>query len=116
MLVFCIQMTSYLLVALRQGGAFLYVSVALYGVVAWSIPSIVAALVGDFVGPARVAQVFGMITFIFGIGQISGPALAGFLADRTGSFTSSFTLAALLAFAAIVLTAFLKGSGRVHRG
>jgi MFS family permease len=112
MLVFSIQMTAYLLVASGQGGAFLYASVALYGIVAWSIPSIVAALVGDYVGRARVAEVFGIITFIFGIGQISGPALAGFLADRTGSFSSSFTLAGLLALAAVVLTASLKTPGR----
>jgi MFS family permease len=112
MLVFSIQMTAYLLVASGQGEGFLYASVALYGIVAWSIPSIVAALVGDYVGRTRVAEVFGIITFIFGIGQISGPALAGFLADRTGSFSSSFALAALMALAAVILTASLKTPGR----
>lgn len=108
MVVFAIQTTAYLLAASGRGGAFLYVSVCLYGMVAWSIPGIMAALAGDRAGPERVAQVFGMITFIFGIGQISGPALAGYLADRTGTFTTSFTLAAGMTLAAIVLTALLK--------
>ena len=66
------------------------------------------SLAGDRAGPERVAQVFGMITFLFGIGQISGPALAGYMADRTGTFTTSFTLAAGMTLAAIVLTLMLK--------
>jgi MFS family permease len=108
MLVFAIQTIAYLLAASGRGGAFLYASVCLYGMVAWSIPGIMAALAGDRAGPERVAQLFGVITFIFGIGQISGPALAGFLADRTGTFTTSFTLAAGMTLGAIVLTSLLK--------
>jgi len=107
-LVFAIQTTAYLLAASGRGGPFLYMSICLYGVVAWSIPSIMAALAGDHAGPERVAEVFGIITFIFGIGQISGPALAGYIADRTGSFTSSFALAASMTTLAIVLTVLLR--------
>ena len=77
MLVFAIQTTAYLLAASGEGGAYLYASVCLYGAVAWSIPSIMAALAGDRAGPEKVAQLFGVITFIFGLGQIAGPALAG---------------------------------------
>lgn len=109
MLVFTIQMFSYLLAATGKGSVLLYLSVGLFGIVAWSIPSIMAALAGDYGGPLRAAEVFGLITFIFGIGQTAGPALAGVLADATGSFRSSFSLAASLAFAAVILTALLKG-------
>jgi MFS family permease len=110
MIVFAIQTMAYLLAASGRTGPFLYASVCLYGVVAWSIPSIMAALAGDHAGPEKVAQVFGMITFIFGIGQIAGPALAGYMADQTGSFTSSFTLAAAMTMLAIVLAALLKNA------
>jgi MFS family permease len=109
MLVFTIQMFSYLLAATGKGGILLYLSVGLFGIVAWSIPSIMAALAGDYAGPLRAAEVFGLITFIFGIGQTAGPALAGILADATGSFRSSFALAASLALGAVILTALLKG-------
>jgi hypothetical protein len=32
---------------------FLYLSIGFYGLVAWSIPSIMAAAIGDFVGPKK---------------------------------------------------------------
>jgi MFS family permease len=107
-IVFFLQMVSYLLVATRLPGAFLYLSIAFYGIVAWSIPSIMAAAVGDYVGAHKAGQAFGLVTFIFGFGQIAGPAIAGLLAERTGSFSGSFYMAAVFAAAAIVLTAFLK--------
>jgi MFS family permease len=67
-----------------------------------------AAAVGDYVGTRKAAAAFGLVTFIFGFGQISGPAIAGLLAERTGSFSSSFYMAAFFAGAAILLAAFLK--------
>ena len=112
-IVFSLQMFSYLLVASGLPGIFLYLSIGFYGIVAWSIPSIMAAAVGDYVGARKAAAAFGLITFIFGLGQISGPAVAGMLAEQTGSFSSSFYMAAVFAGAAIILTAFLK---RPQRG
>ena len=107
-MVFSIQMCAYMLVALSLPGLFLYLSIGFYGIVAWAIPSIMAALVGDYVGPRKTARVFGFITFIFALGQIAGPAVAGFLAEKYGSFSSSFFMAALFAGLAIVLASFLK--------
>ncbi|MBE0556092.1 MAG: MFS transporter [Proteobacteria bacterium] len=110
-LVFSLQAVSYLLVATRLPGVFLYLSIGFYGVVAWSIPSIMAAATGDYFGPRKAAEAFGLVTFIFGLGQMSGPAVAGMLAQRSGSFSTSFYMAAAVAGAAIVLTAFLKKPG-----
>ena len=106
--VFTIQMFAYLLVALTMPGIYLYLSIGCYGIVAWSIPSIMAALVGDYVGPQKTARVFGFITFIFALGQIAGPAVAGYLAEKSGTFSSSFLMAAILAGSAVVLSALLK--------
>ncbi|MBU4264088.1 MAG: MFS transporter [Proteobacteria bacterium] len=105
--VFCIQAMAYLLIAVNLPGLFLYLSIGFYGIVAWSIPSIMAALIADYVGPHRTVSVFGFITFIFGIGQIAGPYLAGVLAETTGSFSSSFYLASGMAVLAAVLSAAL---------
>jgi len=58
-------------------------------------------------GAERVAAIFGFITFIFGLGQVIGPFLAGLLAETTGSFASSFLMAAFLALTAVFLSAFL---------
>ncbi|WP_240194286.1 MFS transporter [Desulfopila inferna] len=104
---FSIQAIAYLLVALPLPNIFLFVSIGCYGIVAWSVPSIISALVADYAGQQRVAAVFGFVTFIFGIGQISGPYLAGLLAEKTGSFAGSFFLAFCLAVVAIIFSLLL---------
>ncbi|MBE0614464.1 MAG: MFS transporter [Burkholderiales bacterium] len=108
MIVFSFQFLAYLLVASGLPGIFLYLSIFCYGLVAWSIPAIMAAAVGDYAGPENAARGLGFITLIFGLGQISGPAIAGMLAERSGSFSSSFYMAAAMAGAAILLSATLK--------
>ena len=107
-IVFSVQSLAYLLVASGLPGIFLYLSIFCYGLVAWSIPAIMAAAVGDYAGPENAARALGFITLIFGLGQISGPAIAGILAQHSGGFSSSFYMAAALAGAAILLSAVLK--------
>ena len=107
-MVFSLQTLAYLLVASGLPGLFLYLSIFFFGIVAWSIPSIMAAAVGDYVGARNAPAAFGLVTFIFGFGQIAGPSVAGILAERTGSFSSSFMMAATLTGTAILLTLFLK--------
>ncbi len=108
LIVFSVQSLAYLLVASGLPGIFLYLSIFCYGLVAWSIPAIMAAAVGDYAGPENAARALGFITLIFGLGQISGPAIAGVLAQHSGGFSSSFYMAAALAGAAILLSAVLK--------
>lgn len=108
MIVFSLQMLAYLLVAADLPPVFLYLSIGFYGIVAWSIPSIMVAAVSEYVGVDRALAAFGFITFIFGLGQITGPAVAGILAEKTGSFSSSFFMAAAFAGLAILLATFLK--------
>ena len=112
MLVFGIQTLAYLLVGLQLPGAALYISIGCYGIVAWSIPSIMLALVGDVAGPQHTVRIFGLITFIFGIGQIIGPYLAGMLAEASGGFAIAFLLAAALTTAATLLSSKLPAAGR----
>ena len=107
LIVFSLQATSYLLVALQLDIGWLYLSLFLYGICVWSIPPIIAATIGDNLGPERAASAFGMVTLIFGIGQISGPALAGILAEQTGTFSASYLLAFGFAATAVLLSALL---------
>lgn len=107
MLVFAIQAMAYLLIAFELPPLFLYLSIGLYGLVLWSVPAIMAALVGDYAGAERVATLFGFVTFIFGLGQASGPFLAGILAEMSGSFASSFLMTAVLALAAVIVSTSL---------
>lgn len=107
-IVFSLQTLAYLLVAASLPPFFLYLSIGFYGIVAWSIPSIMVAAVSEYVGVDKALAAFGFITFIFGLGQITGPSIAGVMAENTGSFSSSFFMAAAFSSAAIVLTAFLR--------
>jgi MFS family permease len=107
-LVFALHTAAYVLAAAHLPLPFLYLSIGLFGISAWAIPSIMAAAVGDYMGAEHAAQAFGLITLFFGIGQILGPAVAGLAAEATGTFAVSFLIAAALAASAIVLAAFLR--------
>ncbi len=93
---------------------FLYVSILAFGLSLWGIPSVMAATVGDLVGPARASSAFGFVTIFFGIGQVAGPALAGFLAEFTGLFDAAFLICAVLT--AIAATACARLSRKGYRG
>jgi len=74
-----------------------YVSAIVFGLTTWSIPTIMAATVGDSVGPKLAPAGLGFITLFFGIGQAIGPAIGGRMADLSGTFKGAFFLSALLA-------------------
>jgi len=99
---------SYLIFAVFHTLPAFYVSVFLFGLSAWSIPTIMAAAAGDYVGPRLAPAGLGFITLFFGIGQALGPAVAGRLADLSGSFVSSFILATSISLAGIVGSLLLK--------
>lgn len=108
MAVFALQTVCYGLVGLDLGPWSLYVSIALYGMSAWSIPTIMAAAVGDYLGPARAAAGFSIITFFFGAGQLLGPGIAGVIAKSAGTFAPTYLLAASLTAAGVALSALLR--------
>ncbi len=110
MVVFGLQACAYLLVGFSLPPVAIYASLVCYAIVAWSVPSIMAALVGDYVGAEGAAAAFGFVTFIFGIGQIAGPALAGGLAEKWGSFQPAFLAAAFCVALAGAFSAGLPGS------
>lgn len=95
---------------------FLYFSIFAFGLSLWGIPSVMAATVGDLVGPARASSAFGFVTIFFGIGQVAGPALAGFLAEFTGLFDAAFLIcAALTAIAAAVCVRISRKGDQGHQ-
>ncbi len=107
MLVFGVQTLAYLLAGCRLGESALFGSVVFYGLAAFAIPAIMAAAVGDYLGKARAAAAFSLITVCFAVGQTLGPAAAGMLAEITGTFTPSYLASAGLTAIAVILAAFL---------
>jgi MFS family permease len=85
--------SSYCVFALYRSTPGFFLSAVVFGITAWSIPTIMAAAAGDYVGPRLAPAGLGFITLFFGIGQAIGPYVGGLLADMTGSFALSFVLA-----------------------
>lgn len=102
---------SYLVFALVKTKSGFYLSAITFGLTAWSIPTIMAAAAGDFVGPRLAPAGLGFITLFFGIGQALGPALGGYIADISRSFTIPFLAAAVISFAGMVFSLYLKAPG-----
>jgi len=99
---------SYILYAVIKVPIGFYLSAILFGLTAWSIPTIMAAAAGDFVGPRLAPAGLGFITLFFGIGQALGPVLGGYLADVSGSFTLPFLIAGVISLIGMVLSFYLK--------
>jgi MFS family permease len=108
MTVFAVQTAAYGLVSIKLGIWALYLSIALYGISAWSIPTIMAAAVGDYFGAEGAATGFSIITFFFAAGQTLGPGIGGIVAKNTGSFGSSYMVAAAATGIAVMLAYFLR--------
>jgi MFS family permease len=113
--VFAMHTVAFGLVSLPLPAPFLYLSVLLFGMSAWSIPGIMGAAVGDYMGPHQAVHALGILTVFTGVGQTIGPAIAGVLADRSGTFYSSYLLAAVLAALGGLLSLALRSPSSAHR-
>jgi MFS family permease len=107
MLAYAVQGAAYLLVASQLGPLALFGSVVLYGLAVFAVPAIMAAAVGDYLGTARAAAAFSMVTFCFAIGQTIGPGVAGVMADAAGTFRVPYLVAAAINGVAVLGTIFL---------
>jgi MFS family permease len=107
-LVYLLLASAYGVFALVQCKEGFYLSSVIFGLTAWSIPTIMAATAGDYVGPRLAPAGLGFITLFFGIGQAIGPAVGGYLADATGSFFWSFLLACGISLVGAGLSLGLK--------
>jgi len=107
LLVFAVQTAAYLLAGSRPGETGLLVCIVLYGLAVFSIPAIMAAAVGDYLGMSRAASAFATITIFFAAGQTVGPAVAGMIGKTSGTFTSAYLLAGAVTAAAAIGAFFL---------
>ena len=97
-IVYLIHTVSFTMFALWPTPVGFTISAILFGLSAWSIPAIMAAICGDVLGPRLAPAGMGFITLFFGIGQAIGPSVAGAMADAAGSFTLPLLLAGGVAF------------------
>ena len=107
-LAYLVLALSYIVYALIKTEFGFYLSAVVFGITAWSVPTIMAAAAGDFVGPRLAPAGLGFITLFFGIGQALGPALGGYLADISRSFTVPFLIAGAVSLVGMVASLILK--------
>jgi MFS family permease len=82
----------------------LYPFAIIFGITFGGGDTSVIAVVTDVFGIAKVGTMMGMLMISWGLGSASGPYLAGWVFDRTGSYGWAFNIAA----AGLVLAAFFS--------
>lgn len=105
--IYTVHTLAFLLVGLGSSRPTLIASIGLFGLVAWSVPSTMAALCSDYAGPEKAVTMFSTITLVFALGQLTGPYLTGLVAQFTGNFSCGYILASLLAGLAALLSLLL---------
>lgn len=106
--VFAMQGICFAVFAYGTGIGAFWLATVLFGLTSFSIPAIMAAATGDYVGSKLAPAAYGMITVGFGLGQMLGPSVAGFMADTYATYTVSFKLASAIAFAGVAGSLLLK--------
>lgn len=77
---------------------------ALFHGVAWGLRGpYMQALRADYFGTRAIGQIMGISTILVALGQMTGPLLAGWMADATGNYHLGLSLLALLAALGSVL-------------
>lgn len=110
---FALEAIGVALVAIGRHAIALYVGAALLGGTFMAITALGLAQARSL-APDRPDETIARMTVAFSIGQIIGPAIAGWLADRSGSFVapSWIAVAALVAGAALAAAASAARDGR----
>jgi hypothetical protein len=71
-LAYLVLALSYIIYAAIKVEFGIYLSAIVFGLTAWSIPTIMAAAAGDYVGPRLAPAGLGFITLFFGVRRIPG--------------------------------------------
>jgi MFS family permease len=90
------HMAGMLLITYATGFVMVGAFAALHGL-AWGIRGpLMQAIRADYFGRRNFGTIMGISTTIIMVGQISGPLVAGIMADATGNYTAGFTILAIL--------------------
>jgi sugar phosphate permease len=81
----------------------IFISIAIYGICFGPIPSLYGACARDYFEKNVTGTVLGAWTFIYGIGAILAPLVAGFLSDLTGTLRWGFALAGVTSLTSSIL-------------
>ena len=89
------------------GGGAAFASAVLFGGTFAGITVLTLTLAG-ILAPSGSARLIGLLTAVFGVGQMIGPVLAGIIAGRAEDFTPALVVASVFVFAGGVSMAALQ--------
>ncbi len=107
-IIYFIQFLCYASFGLFKTPLGFYFSAALFALTSFSIPAVMAAMAGDILGSRLAPAAIGFITLFFGIGQATGPFVAGRIAQASGSYSIAFVVAGGAALLGAVGSVFLR--------
>ena len=102
-------MAGAILLVLAGAEPFAALAVLVFGLTMSGLPAVIAAQLSDHLSPREFAGAFGRLTLFFGVAQLAGPPLGGWLAERTGTFTLSFVVAAAVALGGALASRAVPG-------
>ena len=97
-------MGASILLALVGAEPFAALSALAFGLTMSGLAAVIAAHLSDTLSPREFAGAFGRCTLAFGVAQVFGPPLGGWLAETTGSFVVPFLVAAAVALTGAALS------------
>lgn len=110
---FLIQGSSiFLLLGIRETWAF-YLFGILFGFFYSGTVPIFPTLLGNFFGLGSLGAIYGFFGTSYSVAAISGPLVAGYIHDITGSYFYPFLLAVLFCYVASFSSLFIKAPKRV---
>ncbi len=105
---FVVQATAVLLVLHTENAALTYLLVLVFGFTIGNVYMMQSLLVGEIFGMVSFGAVFGVVAMSAQVGSGVGPFVVGWLHDRTGGYTTPFTITAGLTYAAALAVLFAR--------
>ncbi|MFQ5711357.1 MAG: MFS transporter [Candidatus Geothermarchaeales archaeon] len=107
-MMYALRWLSLLLLLGTRDAARLFVVVALFGFVFFSMVPLVSAWIGDMYGKSLIGKLFGSISLIHSVGAALGTYIDGVIFDLSKSYHYAFLIAATLALVASISCLFLR--------
>lgn len=86
----------------------LYLFAAMYGFAHGGFFALISPLVAELFGLISHGVILGIVIFAGALGGATGPVLAGYIFDVTGSYSQAFLVCATMAVIGLILALLLK--------
>ncbi|MGI6678947.1 MAG: MFS transporter, partial [Dehalobacterium sp.] len=108
MLMFAVQAVNMLLFINYSTFGLMALGIGVAGIAYGSLLAVFPPLIFEYYGMKNGGVNYAVVFSSWGVGGVCGPIMAGFIADKTGSYQGAFLLAAGLLVISLLLTLALK--------